>query len=35
MRASPINPNDLMMLDGRYDVKKPLGTIAGFDCSRC
>jgi NADPH2:quinone reductase len=33
MRAAPINPNDLMFLDGIYDVKKPLGTIAGFEGS--
>ena len=25
MRAAPINPNDLMLLDGTYDVKKPEG----------
>jgi NADPH:quinone reductase-like Zn-dependent oxidoreductase len=31
MRAAPINPNDLMFLDGTYEVKKPLGTIAGFE----
>jgi NADPH:quinone reductase-like Zn-dependent oxidoreductase len=31
MRAAPINPNDLMMLDGTYEVKKPLGTIADFE----
>lgn len=31
MRAAPINPNDLMLLDGTYDIKKPLGTIAGFE----
>ena len=31
MRAAPINPNDLMFLDGIYEVKKPLGTIAGFE----
>jgi NADPH:quinone reductase len=31
MRAAPINPNDLMFLDGVYEVKKPLGTIAGFE----
>lgn len=33
MRAAPINPNDLMLLDGTYEVKKPLGTIAGFEGS--
>jgi NADPH:quinone reductase-like Zn-dependent oxidoreductase len=33
MRAAPINPNDLMFLDGNYEVKKPLGTIAGFEGS--
>jgi len=33
MRAAPINPNDLMMLDGTYEVKKPVGTIAGFEGS--
>ncbi len=33
MRAAPINPNDLMFLDGTYEVKKPLGTIAGFEGS--
>jgi NADPH2:quinone reductase len=33
MRAAPINPNDLMFLDGDYEVKKPLGTIAGFEGS--
>ncbi len=33
MRAAPINPNDLMMLDGTYEVKKPLGAIAGFEGS--
>src|SRR5215218_9049010 len=31
MRAAPINPNDLMFVDGVYEVKKPLGTIAGFE----
>src|SRR6185503_6399809 len=31
MRAAPINPNDLMLLDGNYEVKKPAGTIAGFE----
>lgn len=31
MRAAPINPNDLLFLDGVYEVKKPLGTIAGFE----
>jgi NADPH:quinone reductase len=31
MRASPINPNDLMFLDGSYELEKPLGTIAGFE----
>jgi NADPH2:quinone reductase len=31
MRAAPINPNDLMLLDGIYEVKKPLGAIAGFE----
>ncbi|HUS30432.1 MAG TPA: zinc-binding dehydrogenase [Kofleriaceae bacterium] len=31
MRAAPINPNDLMFLDGVYEIKKPLGTIAGFE----
>ena len=31
MRAAPINPNDLLLLDGTYEVKKPLGTIAGFE----
>jgi NADPH:quinone reductase-like Zn-dependent oxidoreductase len=30
MRA-PINPNDIMFLDDAYEVKKPLGTIAGFE----
>src|SRR4051794_7695922 len=33
MRAAPINPNDLMFLDGVYEIKKPLGTIAGFEGS--
>jgi NADPH:quinone reductase-like Zn-dependent oxidoreductase len=33
MRAAPINPNDLMFLDGTYEVKKPVGTIAGFEGS--
>lgn len=33
MRAAPINPNDLMFLDGAYEVTKPLGTIAGFEGS--
>jgi NADPH:quinone reductase-like Zn-dependent oxidoreductase len=33
MRAAPINPNDLMFLDDVYEVKKPLGTIAGFEGS--
>jgi NADPH:quinone reductase len=33
MRAAPINPNDLMLLDGNYEVKKPAGTIAGFEGS--
>ncbi len=33
MRASPINPNDLMLLDGTYEIKKPLGTLAGFEGS--
>src|SRR5262245_61051741 len=31
MRAAPINPNDLMLLDGTYEVKKPAGTIAGLE----
>jgi NADPH:quinone reductase-like Zn-dependent oxidoreductase len=31
MRAAPINPNDLMFLDGNYEVVKPLGAIAGFE----
>ena len=31
LRAAPINPNDVMFLDGVYEVKKPLGTIAGFE----
>src|SRR5262245_4239343 len=31
MRAAPINPNDLMFLDGSYEVNKPAGTIAGFE----
>lgn len=31
MRAAPINPNDLMFLDDAYEVKKPRGTIAGFE----
>jgi len=31
MRAAPINPNDLMCLDGTYEVNKPIGTIAGFE----
>jgi NADPH:quinone reductase-like Zn-dependent oxidoreductase len=31
MRAAPINPNDLMFLAGVYEVKKPLGAIAGFE----
>ncbi|HEU0034846.1 MAG TPA: zinc-binding dehydrogenase [Kofleriaceae bacterium] len=33
MHATPINPNDLMFLDGTYEVKKPAGTIAGFEGS--
>jgi NADPH2:quinone reductase len=33
MRGAPINPNDLMFLDGAYEVKKPPGTIAGFEGS--
>ncbi|HWO23978.1 MAG TPA: zinc-binding dehydrogenase [Kofleriaceae bacterium] len=33
MRAAPINPNDLLLLDDTYEVKKPLGTIAGFEGS--
>ncbi|HUJ61231.1 MAG TPA: alcohol dehydrogenase catalytic domain-containing protein, partial [Kofleriaceae bacterium] len=33
MRAAPINPNDLMFLDGTYEVKKPDGAIAGFEGS--
>lgn len=33
MRTSPINPNDLMLLDGSYEVKKPVGTLAGFEGS--
>jgi len=33
MRAAPINPNDLMLLDGTYEVKKPVGTVAGFEGS--
>lgn len=33
MRAAPINPNDLMFLDGAYEVKKPVGTVAGFEGS--
>src|SRR4029079_7230399 len=28
MRAAPINPNDLMLLDGTYEVKKAAGAIA-------
>jgi len=31
MRAAPINPNDLMLLDGVYEIKKPHGTVAGFE----
>jgi NADPH:quinone reductase-like Zn-dependent oxidoreductase len=31
VRAAPINPNDLMFLANAYEVKKPLGTIAGFE----
>jgi NADPH:quinone reductase-like Zn-dependent oxidoreductase len=33
LRAAPINPNDLMFLDDRYEVKKPEGTLAGFEGS--
>lgn len=33
MHAAPINPNDLLMLDGSYEVNKPIGTIAGFEGS--
>ncbi len=33
MRAAPINPNDVMFLDGTYEVKKPAGTVAGFEGS--
>ena len=33
MAAAPINPNDLLFLDGKYEVKKPRGTIAGFEGS--
>jgi len=31
LRAAPINPNDLMTLDGTYEVKRSAGTIAGFE----
>src|SRR5512138_1507407 len=33
MRAAPINPNDLMALDGTYEVKRVVGSIAGFEGS--
>lgn len=33
MRAAPINPNDVMFLDDGYEVKKPKGTLAGFEGS--
>jgi NADPH:quinone reductase-like Zn-dependent oxidoreductase len=33
MRAAPINPNDLMFLDEVYEIKKPPGTVAGFEGS--
>lgn len=31
LRAAPINPNDLLFLDDTYEVRKPHGTIAGFE----
>lgn len=31
MRAAPINPNDLMSIDERYEVKRARGSIAGFE----
>jgi NADPH:quinone reductase-like Zn-dependent oxidoreductase len=31
--AAPVNPNDLLMLAGTYEVTKPAGTIAGFEGS--
>lgn len=31
VRAAPINPNDLMALDDTYEVKRPVGSILGFE----
>ncbi|HZO16761.1 MAG TPA: zinc-binding dehydrogenase [Polyangiaceae bacterium] len=31
--ASPVNPNDLLVLRDAYEVKKPIGTVAGFEGS--
>jgi NADPH:quinone reductase-like Zn-dependent oxidoreductase len=31
--ASPINPNDLLALKHNYEVKKPVGSVAGFEGS--
>ena len=33
MAASPINPNDLLFLHDRYEVKRPLPTVPGFEGS--
>jgi NADPH:quinone reductase len=31
--AAPINPNDLMMIDGRYEITKPVGAVCGLEGS--
>lgn len=33
MHAAPINPNDLMFVDGTYEVTKPLPVVPGFEGS--
>jgi NADPH2:quinone reductase len=33
MHAAPINPNDVMFLDGTYEVKKPVPVVPGFEGS--
>lgn len=33
MHAAPINPNDLMFVDGTYEVVKPLPVVPGFEGS--
>lgn len=33
MRAAPINPNDLMVLEDTYDVKRAEGAVLGFEGS--